>query len=1084
MSFRPFVHLPRVLAGLSVLFCVGLQSLPGQVALTYDADGGLAQISSSFAIAPTVTAGPVNRLGSVGQSASFSVLSTGSAPLTYQWQLNSNSIPGAVTDSLRVANIAAADFGAYRVIVSNAFGSVTSSNAFLQLDSDGDGLADAWELTYLGSITNYTGLDDYDSDGIPNLAEFREGTLPKSFNSANPRLTIISDRGQVFVTPNLPYYTNGQTVSLLAVPDPGQEFLGFLGAGIFSSFYNLTTNPASLKLADSQMVRAIFGLSLTNSLDVTNRWRIDQAGWYGQTNITHDGVDAAQSARTFFASEQAVLELTNVMSGEGTVSFWWKVDGTPRDSLVFYVNNSQRSGAIGTNTDWQLRTYYLPAGTNRIRWIYQKGGNEVSEYIGTTNAPADAGWVDEVKFEVWTDPLKDTDGDGLADLWEWKYFDSLDAKPGDDPDRDGISNLDEYLDGTDPTSSGSQKPRLTLLSEGAGTVSANPSKLKYNYSEVVTNSAVPALSNFFVMWTGDTFDTNTTTKVTMSGSRTIKGVFGFALDQALETSGLPWTRGGAAGWYGQTNVSHDGVDAAQSAPIYSGLETWMETTVTGPGGLSFFWKVSSLTNANTLRLNLNGIEQPYRISGEVDWQPQFFFLGPGTNTFRWRFFRNNYSTNFTDAGWVDQVAFTPGNIAPAILSQPTDRAVLQGTNVTLTAFAVGTPTLMYEWLRNGVVISPASTNASYTITNISPAQGGSGYSVRVSNAAAATNGTPFAITVLPVPPLNDAFSNRILFPGFTNMVSGYNFGATRETGEPDHASVAGSRSVWWSWIAPRNGEFRLHGSSQGISSLLLAIYTGNSLNTLAPVGSAQAYGVFSNSTYFAEADALFSAVSNTVYAFAVDSGSGDAGWIQLAVTYVPPPPNDQFANRILLQGSTVTGLGYNVGATAEPGEPDHTGFSGATNSVWWAWSPPVSGTVRLNAQGTTFSPVIAIYTGAAVSALSPVASTFFATQLDFTAVGGVPYAIAFDGFGGGIGDIRFTMGMLAPVIDPPRFSPDGSIQMTVTGLPGSSYVLEMSTDLTVWLPLSTNTPPPSGLITFTNYPAIDAPSRFYRIMMQ
>ena len=50
---------------------------------------------------------------------------------------------------------------------------------------------------------------------------------------------------------------------------------------------------------------------------------------------------------------------------------------------------------------------------------------------------------------IYTEFFKDTDGDGLADLWEGKYFDSLVARPGDDPDHDGISNLDEFLEHTD-----------------------------------------------------------------------------------------------------------------------------------------------------------------------------------------------------------------------------------------------------------------------------------------------------------------------------------------------------------------------------------------------------------------------------------------------------------------------------------------------------------------------------------------------------------------------------------------------------------------------------------------------------------
>jgi hypothetical protein len=160
----------------------------------------------------------------------------------------------------------------------------------------------------------------------------------------------------------------------------------------------------------------------------------------------------------------------------------------------------------------------------------------------------------------------------------------------------------------------------------------------------------------------------------------------------------------------------------------------------------------------------------------------------------------------TRCGWVDQVAFTPGDLAPTILAQPSDRTVLPGTSVTLTAFAIGTPTLRYEWLRNGIILSPASTNASYTITNISSAQGGGGYSVRVSNAIGSTSGVPFALTVLPVPPVNDSFSSRILLPGPSVVAAGYNTGATPEAGEPSPSGSSGpNHSVWWAWPAPRSG---------------------------------------------------------------------------------------------------------------------------------------------------------------------------------------------------------------------------------------------------------------------------------------
>lgn len=44
----------------------------------------------------------------------------------------------------------------------------------------------------------------------------------------------------------------------------------------------------------------------------------------------------------------------------------------------------------------------------------------------------------------------DTDGDGLPDDWEYYYFDDLSAEPDADSDRDGATNRQEFLAGTDP----------------------------------------------------------------------------------------------------------------------------------------------------------------------------------------------------------------------------------------------------------------------------------------------------------------------------------------------------------------------------------------------------------------------------------------------------------------------------------------------------------------------------------------------------------------------------------------------------------------------------------------------------------
>jgi hypothetical protein len=61
----------------------------------------------------------------------------------------------------------------------------------------------------------------------------------------------------------------------------------------------------------------------------------------------------------------------------------------------------------------------------------------------------------------------DTDGNGLPDWWELKYFGVLTGTdPNADPDHDGSSNLLEYLTGTNPTNASSYF-HITRLTPGS-----------------------------------------------------------------------------------------------------------------------------------------------------------------------------------------------------------------------------------------------------------------------------------------------------------------------------------------------------------------------------------------------------------------------------------------------------------------------------------------------------------------------------------------------------------------------------------------------------------------------------------------
>ena len=113
-------------------------------------------------------------------------------------------------------------------------------------------------------------------------------------------------------------------------------------------------------------------------------------------------------------------------------------------------------------------------------------------------------------------------------------------------------------------------------------------------------------------------------------------------------------------WCGQGAVSHDGKDALRSGIIYDKQNSYLLTRVTGPGTLTFWWKVSCEAGGNdALRFLLDGA-QKYSISGETDWaKVTVYVTGSGTHVLKWNYTKNSSVTKGQDFGWVDQIGWTP-----------------------------------------------------------------------------------------------------------------------------------------------------------------------------------------------------------------------------------------------------------------------------------------------------------------------------------------------------------------------------------------------------------------------------------------
>ncbi|MCP5103494.1 MAG: hypothetical protein GY950_08955 [bacterium] len=128
----------------------------------------------------------------------------------------------------------------------------------------------------------------------------------------------------------------------------------------------------------------------------------------------------------------------------------------------------------------------------------------------------------------------------------------------------------------------------------------------------------------------------------------------------VDNCNLTWTTGGDADWFEQTDVYYNDGDAVRSGDIGNSQSSYIETTVTGPGLLTFYWKVSS-DYSDYLRFYIDGIVQAsiYGGYGTTSWAQQSYTISQGSHTLRWSYEKSSYWEYASDCGWVDYVQFSP-----------------------------------------------------------------------------------------------------------------------------------------------------------------------------------------------------------------------------------------------------------------------------------------------------------------------------------------------------------------------------------------------------------------------------------------
>ncbi|MDJ0770626.1 MAG: choice-of-anchor Q domain-containing protein [Ilumatobacter sp.] len=217
--------------------------------------------------------------------------------------------------------------------------------------------------------------------------------------------------------------------------------------------------------------------------------------------------------------------------------------------------------------------------------------------------------------------------------------------------------------------------------------------------------------------------------------------------------------------------------------------------------------------------------------------------------------------------------------------------------------------------------------------------------------------------------------------------------STAEPGEPAHHGRMPIRSVWYEWTPSIGGRAAVDVTADGWS-LVVAAYTGSAVDALTPIASDG--GATSEHIEF-------DVTAGTTYSLVVDSWTaGNTGGFDISYS-ITSLPNDDFADATALAGDSGALVAQsNDAATAETGEPDHHGRT-PVRSVWYEWTPSIGGKGAVTATSdpyTTWTTVLAVYTGTAVDSLTPVVSAGGGSTslVEFRIDGGTTYRIAVDGW--------------------------------------------------------------------------------------
>ncbi len=683
---------------------------------------------------PSIVTPPASQMVNAGATATFTVIASGTAPLTYQWRKNGAAIPGATTDTLTLNNVQAADAAAYSVVVSNAAGSAPSPPATLTV------VDPALTVAALFPANNATGLPidaplkisfsvapALGQSGLIQIHDAATGAVVDAIDLAAASqmkmiagvvynyLPVIVSGNTAIVTPHVPLEYNKTyfvTIDAGVFRTASGVFAGIAGGGA----WRFATKPAPPDAGATTIVVAA-----------------DGSGDFATVQGAIDFIPASNSTRRIIFIRKGVYqELVRVNSDKPLITLRGE---DRRETVIAYANNANFNpnsrGVVWVDAaDWTIENL-------TVRNLTPQGGSQ-AEAIRTNAARSQIRNCDLYSFQ---DTLQ-LNGSAYVEncyiegdvdfMWgnASAYFLNCELK--------NVRSASYYAQARTPQNRAGFIYVNCRLSGAPGVTGDFLARIDPNVfpdSQVVyINSAIgpqvaPAgwllnnatSSNTVRFWEYRSVDFN---GAPLDVSQRISSSRQLTDAEAAQWSDTNFVLGG---WSPQTPPFIRSQPANQTAS--AGQNVTFGVGASGAPTLSYQWFKDgvAIPGATGPALLLPAVQAG--AAGD-------YSVAVG-----------NSVGSATSATATLTVVAEAG--APAATQQPAAQTAVVGDSVTFTVAATGAEPLAYQWLKDGMPIAGA-TSPTFTRTGLQLSDAGF-YSVTISNGIGSVTSAPVPLTVRATP---------------------------------------------------------------------------------------------------------------------------------------------------------------------------------------------------------------------------------------------------------------------------------------------------------------------------------------------